>query len=155
MSRLMLPLRSAIQLKVIPCLNELIVKCTQTFGNNPRRADHRHKIMVTRPSRDDVQMKMIRHPRTSTSTQIQADVKPLRVNYRAQQFLRVFGEQHEFQLFVRREGTEFGGFAVGNSHEVTNRVRIPVHDEVSAFASQDDEMGRVVGGPRRFAKKIR
>src|SRR4030042_393470 len=66
--------RSVLQLfKIKP---QLIISLFQVLGNDPDFGEHRHKIHISLPARDDMKMKVIENTRPANPAQIHAHVEP-------------------------------------------------------------------------------
>jgi len=61
-------------------LPQLQVRLVQMLINNPAIGENGHKIIIPVPPGDYVKMKMILHSRSGHKTQVQADIKPVRIH---------------------------------------------------------------------------
>ena len=72
---------------------QFFVKRLKPIREQPHFPEHGHEIRVSSPARNDVEMKVIGHPRTGCGPEIESDIKTLRFDGQAEEGLSVDGER--------------------------------------------------------------
>lgn len=131
-----------------------MVEGFQPFGDDPLVADGGHEVGVPDPAGDDMEMKVVVHARSGGFPQIPANVEALGFDAFFEQGLGMGAEMPEFDDLFLGEVAHFGDLAVGDRHQVTDRIGIPVHEEKSLFATGHDEVGGIVTSLGGLGQKI-
>ena len=99
------------------------------------------KIGVATPTRDDVNMEMIRYPRARAFADVDPDVESLSFHHLPQQFLPAHHEREKFGNFILAEIAQLTHFSIRHRHQMPNGVGVSIHDEegTSFGAAQQDE----------------
>jgi len=113
----------------------------QRFRKYTSFCSDRHKICVTQPARQDVDVDVIGDAGASGLTQIEPHVEAARLVNLAQSNFGALGDEHQLVGGFGRNGGERGEMLVGHNHHMTRGVGVGIQAHEAVQTAMDDVHG--------------
>jgi hypothetical protein len=106
--------------------------------------DDRHEVCIANPSGNNVQVQVMFDSSPSTSPQIHADVKTVRLIDLLNGLFARLRQVHHFRANLGRTERKIGDMFIGSYQEMSARVRINIQNDKIEFSPMENEISFVI-----------
>ncbi len=118
---------------------KFVIGCFQLFGDDPGLPDHRNKVSVSFPARNDMEMQMTGNTSPRTFPQIKSYIEAIGVVDLLQNLLAPAGQGHHLSQFRACCVGKCSHMPVGNHQQVACRVGESIQNEEGVLLAKKNE----------------
>ncbi len=124
----------------LPGFGEALVSEPEVFRQNARLANHRYKIGIALPARDDVHVHVICDASACCGTEVQTNVESLGVIHLFHDAHSLLNQLHHLVEGLSGQVGKLIGVGVGDHHQVSAGVWEEIEDHKAGFAAVEDQV---------------